>query len=96
MVFVNAGGPPSSAEVPSDSLEPSVYAGMSRVTLPFLGALGDETKDSAEEGMSIVEVDMEVLDEAEKQYKVREDIAREDWHYVYRHDSWGKEEGKGR
>lgn len=55
--------------------------------MPFIGALGDETKDSAEEGMSVVDLDMQILDEAEKQYKVREDIARGDWHYTYRHTS---------
>lgn len=38
--------------------------------------------------MSIVEVDMEIVEEAEKNYKVREDMAKEDWHYVYRHDSF--------
>ena len=55
--------------------------------MPFLGALGDETKDSEEEGMSIVDINMEVLEEAEKNYKVREDMARSDWHYTYRHDN---------
>ena len=55
--------------------------------MPFVGALGDETKDSGEEAMSIVNMDMEILEEAEKQYKVREDLAKEDWHYVYRHNS---------
>ena len=58
--------------------------------MPFIGALGDETKDSEEEGMSIVDIDMEILDEAEKNYKVREDMGRADWHYTYRHDSFGE------
>ncbi|MCJ1289434.1 hypothetical protein MMC34_000966 [Xylographa carneopallida] len=80
VVFVNAGGPQSSQK-------PNPYAGLSRVTVPFLGPLGNETKDSAEEGMSIVDIDMEILEEAEKQYKVRQDIARSDWHYDYRHTS---------
>lgn len=71
--------------------KPGSYAGMSRVTMPFVGALGDETKDSVEEGMSIVEVDMQVLEEAEAQYKVREDMGREDWYYSYRHDSYDME-----
>ena len=53
--------------------------------MPFVGALGDLTKDSAEEGMSIVDVDMETIGQAEAQYKVREDMARDDWHYTYRH-----------
>ena len=74
-MFVNTGGP-----VGKDS---GMYAGLSRVTVPFLGALEGETNESATEGMSIVKLDMNVLEEAEKQYKVREDLAREDWHYGY-------------
>ena len=83
VIFVNAGGP-------AGSTKPGTYAGLSRVALPFVGALGDETKDSVEEGMSVVDVDMEVIDEAEKNYKVREDMARDDWHYSYRHDEFSK------
>ena len=77
IVFVNAGGAKGSKDSP--------YAGLSRVAVPFIGALGDETKDTHEEGMSIVELDMKLVEEAEKQYKVREDMAGEDWHYEYRH-----------
>ena len=84
VVFVNAGGPPSS----------SSYAGLSRVTVPFLGALGDETKESNEERMSIVELDMRVVEEAELQYKIREDIGSKDWHYTYRHSNIGEAKGK--
>lgn len=76
MIFVNAGGPPGSSN--------SNYAGLSRVAVPFLGALGDETKDSGEEGMSIVDLDMAHVEQAEANYKVREDLAREDWYYTYR------------
>ncbi len=35
--------------------------------------------------MSIVDLDMEILREAEDNYKVREDLASDDWHYDYRH-----------
>ncbi|KAI4153610.1 MAG: hypothetical protein L6R39_001531 [Caloplaca ligustica] len=76
VVFVNAGGPAGSSS--------SNYAGLSRVAVPFLGALGEETKDSGEEGMSIVDLDMRHVEEAEANYKVRQDLAREDWYYVYR------------
>ena len=82
VIFVNAGGAPGSS---TSSAKPSPYAGLSRVVMPFVGALGDQTKDSAEEGMSIVKMDMEVIDRAEAQYKVREDMARDDWYYTYRH-----------
>ena len=80
VVFVNAGGP-------KGATRPGTFAGLSRIAMPFIGARGAETLDTGEEGMSVVDIDMELLEEAEKHYKVREDLAREDWHYVYRHDS---------
>ena len=55
--------------------------------MPFIGALGRETMNSGIEGMSVVDVDMDILDEAEKQYRVRQDISGSDWHYTYRHNS---------
>lgn len=76
VIFANAGGPVGSSS--------SNYAGLSRVVVPFLGALGDETKDCNEEAMSIVDLDMRHVEEAEANYKIREDLARENWHYVYR------------
>ena len=82
VVFVNAGAPVGRRDK-------GTYAGLSRVTLPFVGALGEETKGSREEGMSVVEVDMEILEQAEANYGVRGDLAKEGWHYTYRHQ--GKE-----
>ena len=84
VIFVNTGGP-------KGATKPGTFAGLSRVAMPFVGARGSETMNTGEEGMSIVEVDMELLEEAEKNYKVREDLAREDWHYVYRHDSFSRD-----
>ncbi|MCJ1363039.1 hypothetical protein MMC16_002145 [Acarospora aff. strigata] len=72
VIFVNAGGP-----------EGRGYAGLSQVAVPFVGSLGKLA--GSEEGMSIVDLDMEILQEAEDNYKVREDLARDDWHYDYRH-----------
>lgn len=46
--------------------------------MPILGAMG---KLGSVEGMSIQEVDMSVLDVAERTYKVRGDLSKEDWHY---------------
>ncbi len=80
VVFVNAGGKKGKA---GGELN---YAGLSRVCVPFVPAMGDETAESAEEGMSVVELDMEIVEEAEKQYKVRGDIAGEGWHYASRHE----------
>ena len=77
VIFVNAGAPPDDPK--------SGYAGLSRAAVPFVGALGDETKDTHEEGMSLVGIDMNHVEEAEKNYKVRQDIASKDWHYTYRH-----------
>lgn len=72
IIFANAGGPPGRG-----------YAGLSQVTVPFVGAL---TKlGGSAEGMSVVDVDMQILEDAEENYKVRSDIARNDWHYDYRH-----------
>ena len=100
VIFVNAGSPATSRDREADGLSTkkgvrgpvsntksaySHYAGLSRVALPFVGALGDETKNSASEGMSIVDVDMRHVEEAEANYKVREDIASQSWHYLYRH-----------
>ncbi|KAH8684597.1 carbon-nitrogen hydrolase [Tricladium varicosporioides] len=73
IVFANAGGP--KGEITKGS-----YAGLSQVAVPFKGALG---KLGDEEGMSVVEVDMEILEHAEDNYKVRADMGREGWHYRY-------------
>ena len=84
VAFVNAG-----AEAGRDK---GNYAGLSRVCMPFVGAMkGEEGREGGmgkEEGMSIVEIDMEFVEEAEKNYKVREDMERQGWHYTYRHQSW--------
>lgn len=61
----------------------SVYMGLSQVCLPFVGAvsrLGTMT-----EGMFVVDVDMDILEDAEANYQVRADMAHDDWHYDYRH-----------
>ncbi|RFU78367.1 polyketide synthase, enoylreductase [Trichoderma arundinaceum] len=67
VVFANAGGP-------SDS-----FVGFSQVAVPFLGPINGIWDSS--EGLFLAEIDMEVLKESELNYKVREDIARKDWHY---------------
>lgn len=67
VVFANAGGP-------SDT-----FVGLSQVALPFVGAV-DGIWDSSE-GFFIAEIDMEILKQAELNYKVREDMAEKDWHY---------------
>ena len=73
VVFANAGGPRGKSTKGS-------YAGLSQVAVPFKGALG---KLGSEEGISVAEVDMQILEDAEENYKVREDMARQGWHYEY-------------
>jgi hypothetical protein len=34
--------------------------------------------------MLVVDLDMRLIDAAEEHYKVRDDLARSDWHYDYR------------
>ena len=69
---MNAGGPPGSG-----------FAGLSQVTIPFVGPLA--RLGASPEGMLVVDLDLKVVDLAEDYYKVREDLARDDWHYDYRH-----------
>ncbi|KAJ5831785.1 hydrolase carbon-nitrogen family [Penicillium riverlandense] len=72
IVFVNAAGPPEN------------FLGMSRVVLPTVGPVG---KMGSEDGLLVVDMDLGLLDVAEKNYKVRQDMGREDWYYVYRHSA---------
>lgn len=73
VVFVNAGGPPERGEKTN-------YAGLSQVGVPHVGSLG---KMGRAEGVSIADLDMNVLKIAEENYKVREDMKAEGWHYAY-------------
>ncbi|KAI1366879.1 carbon-nitrogen hydrolase [Xylaria arbuscula] len=73
IVFVNAGGP---AEKGDDTN----FAGLSQVGVPHRGSLG---RLGRAEGMSIVDLDLDVLRVAEENYKVREDMQAEGWHYAY-------------
>lgn len=70
IIFVNAAGPVES------------FLGLSQVTLPVVGPVA---KMGNEEGLRVVEMDLGLLEIAENNYKVRQDLMREDWHYVYRH-----------
>lgn len=86
VVFVNAGAPaPAPAGLGKEGGgggdgRDEMFLGLSQVAVPFKGALG---KMGREEGMSVVEVDLEILEDAEENYKVREDMGREGWHYEY-------------
>jgi len=54
--------------------------GCSQVALPILGPRGRIAPSEGDE-MRIVDVDLEVLRIAERNYKVREDMLAEGWHY---------------
>ncbi|EXJ90566.1 hypothetical protein A1O1_03669 [Capronia coronata CBS 617.96] len=71
IIFCNVGGPAEEG-----------YSGLSRVVLPLVGNVEGGFED-AQPGMKIVEVDMRTVDVAEENYKIREDLARKDWHYGY-------------
>ncbi|KAM3420980.1 hypothetical protein BST61_g1408 [Cercospora zeina] len=77
IVFANAGGPPGKG-----------YAGLSQVCVPYAGAL--TRLGSCAEGMAVVDVDMQILEDAQENYQVRADLARSDWHYEYRHSTQTK------
>lgn len=74
IVFCNVGGPAEEG-----------YAGLSRVVLPLVGKV-EGSFDDGTPGMRVVEVDMRTVDVAEENYKIREDMARKDWHYGYSHE----------
>ncbi|KAH6713933.1 carbon-nitrogen hydrolase [Leptodontidium sp. MPI-SDFR-AT-0119] len=78
VVFVNAGGV-KEGDGEGESGRGS-WAGGSQVAVPFEGARG---KLGWCEGMGVVDVDMEILEEAEENYKVRQDMGSEGWHYEY-------------
>lgn len=76
IIFANAAGPADS------------YLGMSRAVLPFMGPVQGKSMSAEEEGHMVVDLDMSVLDLAEENYKVRQDLRSEGWHYTYRHDQY--------
>ncbi|KAF2084955.1 carbon-nitrogen hydrolase [Saccharata proteae CBS 121410] len=83
IIFANAGGPPGRG-----------YAGLSQVTVPYVGPI--TRLGSSAEGMSVVDLDLAILEDAEENYQVRADLARHDWHYDYRHDGDDLRKGKGK
>jgi predicted amidohydrolase len=55
--------------------------GLSQVAMPLLGAVG--VMEPEEEGLKVVEIDMGILKVAESNYKTREDMRKQGWHYAY-------------
>lgn len=77
IVFVNAAAPKGATDG-KDSLG-NEFCGVSQVAMPILGALGGPMGPA--EDVRVVDVDMGVLELAENTYKVRQDMAKENWHY---------------
>jgi predicted amidohydrolase len=71
IVFVNATGS-----------EDDGFFGLSQVVVPIVGTV-EGSLMGREQGMRVVDVPLEVGEIAERNYKIREDLAREDWHYGY-------------
>ncbi|KAK5075333.1 hypothetical protein LTR64_001539 [Lithohypha guttulata] len=71
IIFCNAGGPADEG-----------FLGLSGVYAPIAGRLPGSFTDS-EEGMRVVEVDLGIQEIAEQNYRIREDVLGEDWHYGY-------------
>ncbi|KAJ5837094.1 Carbon-nitrogen hydrolase [Penicillium robsamsonii] len=70
IVFSNATGPEED------------FLGMSQITLPLTGPIA---KMGTEEGFVVADLDTEVIATSEKNYKVRQDLSSEHWHYAYAH-----------
>ncbi|KAJ5803789.1 uncharacterized protein N7518_000092 [Penicillium psychrosexuale] len=70
IVFVNAAGPSED------------FLGLSQITVPLVGSIA---KMGTEEGFIVADLDMGPIEAAERNYKVRQDLKKEDWHYSYRH-----------
>ncbi|ATY66747.1 Nitrilase cyanide hydratase and apolipo N-acyltransferase [Cordyceps militaris] len=87
VVYVNCGGAPAAAQdggagvvvQPGYDEEGREHAGVSQAAMPMLGAVGRLAH--GREGMSVVELDLDVLDLAEKAYKPRDDMERRGWKY---------------
>jgi hypothetical protein len=58
--------------------------------VPFVGPLSK--LGGCTEGMAVVDIDMQILEDAEANYGVRRDLASEGWHYDYRHDKKDEKE----
>ncbi|PWY80457.1 hydrolase, carbon-nitrogen family [Aspergillus sclerotioniger CBS 115572] len=72
------------ANVARGEEESDRFLGLSRVCLPVIGTVGAM---GPEEGVLVMDMNMDVVRIAEENYRVREDLNREGWYYTYRHQS---------
>ncbi|PHH87428.1 hypothetical protein CDD83_8897 [Cordyceps sp. RAO-2017] len=87
VAFVNAA---AAADADPDAVDEQGcrYVGCSQLAMPLQGALG---RLGPAEGMSVVDVDLRVLDVAEDEYLVRSDMAQPGWHYATTRPEAGKD-----
>ncbi|GJC89056.1 putative nitrilase C965.09 [Colletotrichum liriopes] len=71
IIYCNATGPAEQG-----------FFGCSQVALPIVGKVPGSFTDG-EEGMRLVDVDMRLVEIAERNYQIRKDLKRVDWHYGY-------------
>ncbi|KZL68173.1 carbon-nitrogen hydrolase [Colletotrichum incanum] len=71
LIYCNATGPAEQG-----------FFGCSQVALPIVGKVPGSFTDG-EEGMRLVDVDMRLVEIAERNYQIRKDLKRVDWHYGY-------------
>lgn len=67
VVFVNCGGP-----------EKEGFIGCSQVAVPFKGCIG--RVESGEEGMEVIDVDMNTVAKAREVYAIRDDLLKTDYY----------------
>ncbi|KAJ4158692.1 uncharacterized protein LMH87_009208 [Akanthomyces muscarius] len=81
IVYVNCGGAAAAEQDVKEGYdaEGREHAGVSQAAMPMLGSLG--RLGHGREGMSVVELDLGLLDVAEKAYKPRDDMERRGWKY---------------
>ncbi len=82
IVYVNCGGAPEAGDGGVEAgydAEGREHAGVSQAAMPMVGAVA--RLGHAREGMSIAELDLGLLDVAEKAYKPRDDMERRGWKY---------------
>jgi predicted amidohydrolase len=70
VIFCNAGGPSED------------YLGISQITVPLKGNIA--RLPDGQEATLYADLDMNIAIAAEETYKIRADLAKDEWHYDYR------------
>lgn len=84
IIYCNAGGPKEEG-----------FFGCSQVAMPVVGRV-EGSFDDGEEATRVLEVDMRLVDIAERNYQIRRDLGRQNWHYGYEKESKASQPVTGR